>query len=282
MKAIVPQEPRHQRLLWGALSIVALTLIVVAVPAGLFEVGGFPVFHVDLGQAAKEISSHRTDGPRLISHWLIRGALILAWISWAWMTMCVILEIRSRLTGRSSARLPASRSVQSLAACLVGTTLAISTMGRVAVVPRATATPMASTTRAGPVAGSYSTGQATVMPLRVIDVRIPRIKRFERTKALARSPQQVRCLVPRPSRSRWVDGCYLSTIARRGAARSARRTSVTNRSGGHVSCGRPGPHTWWHHTRHSGPSPDRDLDLLCDGRRLPHSITTSYRATVEH
>ena len=173
MKAIVPQEPRHQRLLWGALSIVALTLIVVAVPAGLFEVGGFPVFHVDLGQAAKEISSHRTDGPRLISHWLIRGALILAWISWAWMTMCVILEIRSRLTGRSSARLPASRSVQSLAGVPCSTTLAISTMGRVAVVPRATATPMASTTRAGPVAGSYSTGQATVMPLRVIDVRIP-------------------------------------------------------------------------------------------------------------
>ena len=62
--------------------------------------------------------------------WLTRGALLLAWISWAWVTLCVTLELRSWVTGHTPARLPASRTMQSAVACLVGTALAVSLMGR--------------------------------------------------------------------------------------------------------------------------------------------------------
>ncbi len=165
----MPPDPRSQRVLWGALSTVALTLIVLAVPLGLFELGGISVFHVDMGLVAKDISSHRPGDPHLLARWVVRGALILAWISWAWMTTCVALEIRSRLTGRSSARLPASRTVQSLAACLVGTALAVSAIGRVTVVTRANGSRALSAAGAGPAVGAEPGGSATLMPLRVID-----------------------------------------------------------------------------------------------------------------
>ncbi len=115
-RGIIPQDFRRHSATWAVLSMVALTAIVVAVPIGLYALGGLPSFHVPLGAAAREISSHRSVDPRMVSHWVGRVALFVAWITWAWMTVCVLLEIRSRLTGRSSARLPASRSLQALAA----------------------------------------------------------------------------------------------------------------------------------------------------------------------
>ena len=57
-------------------------------------------------------------------------ALVLAWSLWAWMALCVVIETRSWATGRTPVRLPASRAAQSLAAFLVGTTMAVSTVGR--------------------------------------------------------------------------------------------------------------------------------------------------------
>ena len=87
--------------------------------------------------------------------------------------MCVILEIRSKITGRSSARLPASRSVQSLAACLVGAALAISTMGRVAAVPKADGVRAASAARVAQSGHDFAPGASSLMPLRVIDDLVP-------------------------------------------------------------------------------------------------------------
>ena len=94
----MPPESHRQRLVGAALSAVALALIVVAIPVVLYKLGGIPSFHIDMGQAAKEIS-HHPDGQHLISHWLMRAALVMAWVSWVWMTLCVALEIRSRFTG---------------------------------------------------------------------------------------------------------------------------------------------------------------------------------------
>ncbi len=170
--AIMPKSTRNARVVWAALSTVALACIVVAVPVGLYELGGVPFLHVDLGQALKEISSHRLYGSHLIGHSLLRTALILAWISWTWMTMCVMLEIRSRVTGRPSARLPASRSVQALVALLVGTALAISTMSRAAAVPEADRARVASTAAAR-VSDRHPAAGSSAMPLRVIDDLVP-------------------------------------------------------------------------------------------------------------
>lgn len=136
-RGIVPRIGQSQRMVTAALSIVALVSIVVAVPIGLLLVGGSPLGHWGYEQARQALASRQHVDPRVVTHWFVRGALILAWISWAWMAVCVALEVRSWVTGRSSARLPASRTLQSIAACLVGTALAMSTISREATVPRA-------------------------------------------------------------------------------------------------------------------------------------------------
>jgi DNA-binding SARP family transcriptional activator len=106
---------------------LALLAIVVTIPILLAVVGGWPLTTVSYQQAARTV--HGPVDPHLITAWLSWGALIMAWISWMWMTVCVVLELRSWATGRSPVRLPASRAVQSVAAFLVGTTLALSAVG---------------------------------------------------------------------------------------------------------------------------------------------------------
>ena len=140
-----------------ALALAALVALVVAVPVALVVVGGWPLSHVGLGQFSRVISSHRSDDPRLAAHWLARGALLLVWCSWAWMTVCVALECRAWATGGAPTRLPASRTMQSVVACLVGTALAMSAASRGASVPPA------------PVAHAASTAGRTATAVRVIE-----------------------------------------------------------------------------------------------------------------
>ena len=140
-KGIVPQMNRQEGLVRAGLSTIALVLIVVVVPIGLLSVGGLPFSHFDPGHAARSLVAHRSFDPSLMAHWILRGSLFIAWISWLWMTVCVIVEVKSWITGRSSTQLPASRTVQSIAACLVGTALALTTAGRVSTMPQATSGP---------------------------------------------------------------------------------------------------------------------------------------------
>jgi hypothetical protein len=112
------------------MSAVALIAVVVTIPFVLAVSGGWPFAHLGYRQLAGGMASRHPFDPGIVAHWLSRGALIVAWISWAWMTLCVILELRSWVTGRLPVRLPGSRTLQSLAACLVGTALAVSVAGR--------------------------------------------------------------------------------------------------------------------------------------------------------
>ena len=157
-------------MLVAVLSAVALTVIVVVVPAGLYKLGGLPGFHIDVGRSANEISRHSR---RSAPHFGLADAGRLApgvglvglddHMRWA--------RDPSRLTGRRSTRLPASRTVQSLAAFLVGTAMAISTMGRMAAVSKGNVTRSASVSGAGSTA-AHSRETPRVLPLRVIDDRM--------------------------------------------------------------------------------------------------------------
>ena len=115
---------------WAAMSVLALVGVVITIPILLALSGGWPFAHLGYGQLAGGMASRHPFDPGIVAHWLSRGALIVAWISWAWMTLCVVLELRSWVTGRMPVRLPGSRTLQSLAACLVGTALAVSVAGR--------------------------------------------------------------------------------------------------------------------------------------------------------
>ena len=163
-----PRALRHARLrAW--LSLAGLGAVVLAIPVVLYALGGSPFRHVGYTQAGQMMAAtRRTDDLRPAIHWLTWGALLFAWISWAWMTVCVALELKSCLTGRAPARLPASRTMQSMMACLVGTALAVSAVTRVATASERV--PAATTLVGGRSEGISSTHSVTSLgQLRVLD-----------------------------------------------------------------------------------------------------------------
>ena len=126
----VERRPGGHDLLLAALSSVALVVLVIGVPVVLYAIGSWPLSHLAFGHLVHPNAAPRSDTSQA-EHWLVGSSLALIWITWAWMTVCVVLEWRSWATGRSSARLPASRTMQSVAACLVGTVLTVSALGKV-------------------------------------------------------------------------------------------------------------------------------------------------------
>ena len=117
----------------GVLASAVLLLLVVGVPIWLALTSGPPSFHLDIGRLSQALEHRRPGDFRQVAEWLGQVAVLLAWIAWAWLTLCVILEIVAWSSGRSTVRLPASRSVQSAAALLVGAAFAVGSLGRLPV-----------------------------------------------------------------------------------------------------------------------------------------------------
>ena len=57
---------------------------------------------------------------------LVQVAVFLAWLAWTWLVLCLAVEVVARAKGGGvAARLPASRHAQTIAALLVGATMAL-------------------------------------------------------------------------------------------------------------------------------------------------------------
>jgi DNA-binding SARP family transcriptional activator len=128
-RAILPDRPRR-RTVGGLFARLALLVLVVGVPVALSAAAGGPSVHLDPGALWRAALHHRPGDVQVVAGWLGRAAVLMAWFGWAWLTICVGLEARAWLTGRSTVRLPASRSLQWVAAVLVGTAFAVGTSGR--------------------------------------------------------------------------------------------------------------------------------------------------------
>ncbi|MGD0880630.1 MAG: BTAD domain-containing putative transcriptional regulator [Acidimicrobiales bacterium] len=115
------------RLLAGA----TLTLLIVGVPIWLGEMGGIPFAHLFPEVLWAAVVHRRGGDPRQVVDWLGRVALLAAWAAWLWAAVCVLVEVRSWVSGRAPSPLPASRTLQWVVACLVSTTLAVGVAGRV-------------------------------------------------------------------------------------------------------------------------------------------------------
>ena len=151
-RSIHPVPPGRRPLLAAAAASV-LTLFVVGVPFWLVAVAGGPSVHLDPGALWQAAVRHRPGDVREVAGWLGRVAVLMAWLAWAWLTVCVVVEVRAWITGRSTVRLPASRTFQWAAALLVGTAFAIGAGGRV---------PVHHTPRVGIVGNAYAANRSAV------------------------------------------------------------------------------------------------------------------------
>lgn len=129
-RAVVAGTDRRLPAATTVLARLALVGLVVGVPVVLTTGVGGPSTHLDVGAIWRAAQHHRPADARLIAGWIGRIAVWMAWIAWAWLIMCVVLELRAWLTGGSTVRLPASRSMQWVAAVLVGTAFAVGTSAR--------------------------------------------------------------------------------------------------------------------------------------------------------
>ena len=130
-RGIVPAVPRGQQIAQGLLSGSTLLLVAVGVPVVLVLVGGSPVPHGLVHAVRVDMSLRQLFGKPVADTWIVHAAFALAWCAWLWLSVCVVVEMVSWVSGRTPARVPGSRAMQALAACLVGTTLAVMSANRI-------------------------------------------------------------------------------------------------------------------------------------------------------
>ena len=93
-----------------------LTLLGVHAPPPLHEIR-LLILHPTQIQHA--LSTHLSDGAAAKILWAI------AWLVWAWFTVCVGVEVLGRVPGRTTGKIPASTHVQSFVRFLIGASLAL-------------------------------------------------------------------------------------------------------------------------------------------------------------
>ena len=130
-RGIVPAVPRGQQIAQGLLSGSTLLLVAVGVPVVLVLVGGSPVPHGLVHAVRVDMSLRQLFGKPVEDTWIVHAAFALAWCAWLWLSVCVVVEMVSWVSGRTPVRVPGSRAMQAVAACLVGTTLAVMSANRI-------------------------------------------------------------------------------------------------------------------------------------------------------
>jgi DNA-binding SARP family transcriptional activator len=122
---LMSQASSTRSLTRSAAAVGALVVVLVVVPVLLITEGGSPVPSGGLHRLRQLLASHQGFDAHIVTSWLVHGALLLAWVTWSWMAVCIVIEAYSWVTGRPPAHLPGSRTMQAMAACLVGTSMAM-------------------------------------------------------------------------------------------------------------------------------------------------------------
>lgn len=146
----VSQARRPRSILRPVAAASALLVLLVVVPVLLITEGGSPLPGGWFHRLRMLLSSHQNFDMHLATSWVIHGALLLAWATWAWMAVCIVIEAYSWATGRTPTHLPGSRTMQAMAACLVGTSMAMISIGSTLPAAHPKSSPSASASRLKP------------------------------------------------------------------------------------------------------------------------------------
>jgi hypothetical protein len=122
-----PGSPRRWNHLWPAFSVIA---VAVGIPCLLITTQASPSISALGGVLAHprriaHLMSARVDDKTTIDVLAVVGYLV-----WAWFMACVVLELVARVRGRTAIRLPGSRRIQPVVACMVSACLAIGAPAR--------------------------------------------------------------------------------------------------------------------------------------------------------
>jgi DNA-binding SARP family transcriptional activator len=107
-------------------SVLGLVSLAMGVPALLLVVRASSPWSLLLQAVAYPINdaSHSLGAPPGDLR-VVDAAIVVAWLTWAWLLACVIAELAARARGKPTARFPVSRHVQGFVALLVSASVAI-------------------------------------------------------------------------------------------------------------------------------------------------------------
>lgn len=154
-----------RRRLLGLLALLAIIGIIIGLPTVLLAVGANPFAGgVPTFEAVKTALTSPDDGTLAVA--LIK---VVAWASWAFLTLSILLEVLSRVRGVRAPRLPGLRLPQNAARGLVGTAMMLFVaIPGAGVANAAPATPVAATSSvtatANPAPATPAPSQAVTTP----------------------------------------------------------------------------------------------------------------------
>ena len=93
------------------------------------ERAGLPFGVVTRALSHPSTALHSLDRP-VTDYTIIDAVALAAWLAWAWLAICLCVEVVARFRGRPPARLPASRHAQAFAALLIGASVAVLPLAR--------------------------------------------------------------------------------------------------------------------------------------------------------
>ncbi|MCL4434076.1 MAG: LysM peptidoglycan-binding domain-containing protein [Actinobacteria bacterium] len=114
----------------SVLSALALICLLCGVPVVLILSGGIPdpagIVHVFLHPSGifHDLSSPASN---LTSLHLV---MAVAWLGWLWFAVCVLAEVFAEVTHQPTSKIPGSRRMQSVVACLVGVSVGLLLLAR--------------------------------------------------------------------------------------------------------------------------------------------------------
>ncbi len=117
-------------------SLVILFVVVLGVPVLLLGIRAQPPWSLLTAMASHPISAMRSFGGPTSDLTTVNTAILVAWIAWMWLFVCLAAEIVGHARGRPTARLPVSRHVQALLAVLVSASIAVIPSARLHVTTR--------------------------------------------------------------------------------------------------------------------------------------------------
>jgi hypothetical protein len=117
-------------------SLVVLFVVAIGVPAVLFGTRAKPPWSLLAGVVSHPISVIRSFGGPTSDFTAVDFAVLVAWIAWTWLFVCLAAEVVGRAMGRPTTRLPVSRHIQAMLALLVSASVAIIPSTRVHVTAR--------------------------------------------------------------------------------------------------------------------------------------------------
>jgi DNA-binding SARP family transcriptional activator len=157
----------HRHTISRIASLVAVICLAVGAPLLLWATHATPPVSL-----VRDLLFHPAHFQIVLARPLDDGAVtkliwLVAWLSWLWLVVCIVLEIVGRIRGRAPRTLPGSRHIQSLVTYLVGASLAFGAPSRLASPLRlqaAAASAPTSFDQLDPIVAASKSGHAPIVP----------------------------------------------------------------------------------------------------------------------